>query len=146
LVFISDLFNFSLQSGLRAQIYRADKERQNCSFSYQIIEGIRKLYAVEACCCQPFAPTADGREKGYPPEKFLACRQDHSRHIVDRIFELLKNKQRTIPRDQPLGKAIRYALGQGIKLRLFLENGNMPINTNAVENAIRCSSFPARIG
>jgi len=111
----------------RRKFMDAIKNSKTESFAHQIIEEIRKLYAVEAI----------SREKEYPPEKILECRWEHSRHIVDRIFELLKNKQGTIPREQPLGKAIRYALGQEIKLRLFLENCNIPIDTNAVENAIR---------
>lgn len=103
------------------------KNSKSESFADQIVEEIRKLYASEA----------HSREKEHSPEKILENRREHSQHVVDQIFELLKNKQGTIPRDQPLGKAIRYALGQEIKLRLFLENGNVPIDTNAVENAIR---------
>ena len=37
----------------------------------------------------------------------------------------------------PLGKAIYYALGQWLKLTVFLTNGNVPLDNNRCENAIR---------
>jgi transposase len=96
------------------------------SFAHQIAHAIRKLYAFDARC-----------RKLSLEEEILECPQESPENIVHRIFELLKKKQLTVPRSQPLGKAIRYALGQETKLRLFLKNGNVPIDTNAVENAIR---------
>jgi transposase len=97
------------------------------SFAHQIVEDIRKLYAIEARC----------REKAFQEEFTLQQRQENSRQIVDQIFERLKAKQSEVPESLPLGEAIRYALGQESKLRVFLENSHVPIDTNVVENAIR---------
>lgn len=97
------------------------------SFTSLIVEEIRKLYAIEA----------RSREKVYPPDKIQETRNEYSTKIVDRIFERLKSKRDQIPERQPLGEAIRYAQRQETKLRVFLTNGHVPIDTNAVENAIR---------
>jgi transposase len=97
------------------------------SFANEIVEKIKKLYAVEAVC----------RENGDPPDKVLTHRQKHSASVVDTIFERMKGKQREVPPSLLLGQAIAYAIGQEAKLRLFLSNGAAPIDTNAVENAIR---------
>jgi transposase len=56
---------------------------------------------------------------------------------VDLIFERLKAKQSEVPESLPLGEAIRYAFGQESKLRVFLKNSHVPIDTNVVENATR---------
>ena len=97
------------------------------SFANDIVEQIKKLYAVEALC----------RENGDPPDKVLTLRQKQSEPVVDAIFAGLKAKQGEVPPSLPLGQAIAYALGQEPKLRIFLSNGAVPIDTNAVENAIR---------
>jgi len=72
------------------------------SFAAQIVEEIRKLYAIEA----------RSREKEYPRDKIRETRQEYSVRIVDRIFAALRTKRDQIPERQPLGEAIRYALGQ----------------------------------
>ena len=97
------------------------------SFANEIVDQIKKLYAVEALC----------RENGDPPEAVLIHRVKHSASVVDAIFDQLKAKQGEVPPSLPLGQAIAHALGQEPKLRIFLSNGAVPIDTNAVENAIR---------
>jgi transposase len=67
----------------------------------------------------------------------LAGRQAYSVRIVDRTFAALQVKRDQIPERSSLGEAIRYALGQDAKLRAFLTNAFEPIDTNAVESAIR---------
>lgn len=97
------------------------------AFANEIVEQIRRLYAVEALC----------RENGDPPDAVLIHRLKHSTAVVDAIFARLKAKQGEVPPSLPLGQAIAYALGQEQKLRIFLSHGAVPIDTNAVENAIR---------
>jgi transposase len=103
------------------------KTSKRDSFANEIVEQIKKLYAIEGLC----------RENGDPPDKVLTLRQKQSGPVVDVIFARLKAKQREVPPSVPVGQAITYALGQEPKLRLFLSNGAVPIDTNAVENAIR---------
>jgi transposase len=117
----------SAEAHVRRKFVEFMKLMKADSFAHQIVEEIRKLYAVEARC----------REKGFQEEFTLQQRQEHSRKIVDLIFERLKAKQSEVPESLPLGEAIRYALGQESKLRVFLENSHVPIDTNVVENAIR---------
>ncbi len=111
----------------RRKFFEVAQLTKNDSFAAQVVEEIRKLYAIEARC----------REKEYLPEKILETRNEHSLKIADRLFESLKAKHGTVPEKHPLGAAIQYALGQELKLRIYLGNGAVPIDTNAVENAIR---------
>jgi transposase len=112
---------------VRREFFQLLKALKPGSFAHQIVEEIRKLYAIKA----------RSREKEHPAHKILECRREYSQKIVDRVFEQLKGKRHQIPEDQLLGKAIKYTLGQEPKLRVFLESGDIPIDTNAVENAIR---------
>jgi transposase len=111
----------------RRKFLEIAKLTKNDSFAAQIVEEIRRLYAIESRC----------REKEYCAEKTLETRREYSVKIVDRLFESLTEKNGKVPENHPLGEAIHYALGQKVKLRVFLENGHVPIDTNAVENAIR---------
>jgi transposase len=112
---------------VRREFFQLLKDLKPGSFAHQIVEEIRKLYAIEA----------RSREKEHPAHKILECRREYSQKIVDRVFEQLKGKRHQIPEYQLLGKAIKYTLGQEPKLQVFLESGDIPIDTNAVENAIR---------
>ncbi len=74
----------------------------------------------------------------------LRCvvRASESAPIVRRIGKaLLLLKPRYLPQSN-LGKAISYAMGQWADLQVFLHNGNIEIDNNLVENAIR----PAKLG
>jgi transposase len=97
------------------------------SFANEIVELIKKLYAVESLC----------RENDDPPEMKRTRREKDSSPVVDSLFERMKTKQPAVPPSLPLGQAIAYALGQEMKLRLFLSKDTVPIDTNVVENAIR---------
>jgi len=69
-------------------------------------------------------------------------RSSHSRMVVQRIFRALSKLQpRYLPKS-PMGEAIRYALNQWPMLERFLEHGEVEIDNNLVENAIR----PTAIG
>lgn len=111
----------------RRKFFEVVKNSSGNSFAAQIIEEIRKLYSIEEKC----------KENKNSAAEILATRKMHSLKIVDCIFEALKVKRDQIPEKQPLGEAIHYALNQETKLRIFLQNGSVPIDTNAVENAIR---------
>ena len=64
-------------------------------------------------------------------------RQEKAKPILDSLHiyfgELLLPSHNTLA----IGKAIRYALGQWDKLTLYLSHGEVYIDNNLVENAIR---------
>jgi len=66
-----------------------------------------------------------------------ALRASHSRMVMQRLRRALeKLKPRYLPQS-PMGQAIGYALNQWPALERFLEHGEVEIDNNLVENAIR---------
>jgi transposase/regulator of replication initiation timing len=66
-----------------------------------------------------------------------AHRRAHSRMVVERFHEALQRlRPRYLPQS-PLGQAISYALNQWPTLERFLDHGEVEIDNNLVENAIR---------
>jgi len=71
-----------------------------------------------------------------------AHRRAHSRMVVERFHRaLLRLRPRYLPQS-PMGQAITYALNQWATLQGFLNHGEVEIDNNLVENAIR----PTAIG
>jgi len=66
-----------------------------------------------------------------------SLRASHSRMVVQRLRRMLdKLAPRYLPKS-PMGQAIGYALNQWPALERFLEHGEVEIDNNLVENAIR---------
>lgn len=57
--------------------------------------------------------------------------------IVDAFFVWLNSIRDSVPAQSKTGKAITYCLNQESYLREFLNDGNIPIDNNAAERAIR---------
>uniref|UniRef100_UPI003A8A6DD0 IS91 family transposase n=1 Tax=Coprococcus comes TaxID=410072 RepID=UPI003A8A6DD0 len=57
--------------------------------------------------------------------------------LVDVLFAYLKKMEPTVPTSGQLRKAYTYILNQEKYLRVFLEDGEVPIDNNASERAIR---------
>ena len=99
-----------------------------------IIAMIAPLYGIEKVA----------RESGLSPEARKDLRNQHAPAMLERLHRRLLelNPARVgspvLPKS-PLGKAIRYTLGQWEALVRYLEDGRYEIDTNLVENAIRPS-------
>jgi transposase len=88
---------------------------------------IGTLYAIERRCT----------EQGLSAEERLAVRATHSRPVLDTFKAwLARPLPATLPKSL-IGRAIRYALKRWARLERFLENGNLALDTNAVERAIK---------
>ena len=82
------------------------------------------------------------RQSRAGPGGRLALRSSHSRMVMARLRRALdKLAPRYLPKS-PMGQAIHYALNQWPSLERFLEHGEVEIDNNLVENAIR----PTAIG
>lgn len=89
------------------------------------IDGIGKLYRIE-------------REiKELPPVERLTVRAQHSAPILHELRAWLEGSANAVLPQSALGKAIHYTLGQWPKLTRFLEHGEIPLDNNRCENAIR---------
>jgi transposase len=90
-----------------------------------ILAEISKLYGIEK------------RVQALSPEQKQTARQQEARPILDKLYQNLEKKQRSVTPKSKLGKAINYALNQRQGLMRYLDNGAMPIDNNGAENAIR---------
>lgn len=72
-----------------------------------------------------------------PSEERLVQRQLVVKPLVDALFVYLKQNQNKISKSNKMHEAFTYALNQERYLRVFLEDGDVPMDNNASERAIR---------
>ena len=99
------------------------KAAQKESLSYLIIKQIQAIYWED-------------KLKELKPEDRLRQRQVVIKPLVDALFAYLKSNERTASTAK-LKPAVTYALNQEKYLRVFLEDGEVPMDNNASERAIR---------
>lgn len=107
---------------------------QDSWFARWMVAQIAHLYAVETRL----------REMGAGPALRAAVRNAECRMVLRRIHRMLKlqlARHLHLPQG-PTGQAIGYALGQWEGLQVYLDHGEIEIDNNGVENAIR----PTAIG
>lgn len=101
------------------------KAHQNKSDAFLIIKQIQAIYREE------------GKLSQLSSEERLMQRQLVIKPLVDALFVYLKKMEPTVPASGQLRKAYTYILNQEKYLRVFLEDGEVPIDNNASERAIR---------
>ena len=89
------------------------------------INHIQKLYVLEA------------KLKDATPEQRYQARQEKALPLLDKLKEwLIKSSQNVLPQTQ-LGKAIQYNLNQWENLIRYVDDGNLKIDNNRAERAIK---------
>jgi len=101
-----------------------DSSHAKCALDF-----IRELYLIEH--------TLWNREKPLKPEQRVAIRQARSAPLMERFHSWLEALSPQVLPESRLGKAVHYTLGQWPKLTTFLSHGEVPIDNNRCENAIR---------
>ena len=101
------------------------KEHQKESISYLIMKQIQAIYREE------------GKLKELSVPDRLKQRQVVVKPLVDALFAYLKQNEPLIEQKGTLRKAFTYAFNQEKYLRVFLSDGEVPIDNNASERAIR---------
>ena len=95
------------------------------SVAYLVMKQIQAIYREE------------GKLKDLSSKERLAQRQVVIRPLVDALFVYLKLKKEQIVVKGKLEAAFTYLLNQEKYLRVFLEDGDVPMDNNASERAIR---------
>jgi transposase len=86
---------------------------------------VAKLYEIE-------------REiKGLDAESRYRARQQHAKPIADELHEWLTSQRLKLAKADATAKAIDYSLGRWRALTRYLDDGEVPIDNNAIENSIR---------
>jgi transposase len=99
------------------------------SHAKSALDFIRELYLIEH--------TLWDRQKPVTPAQRVAARQTRSTPIMERFHAWLQALAPQVLPEGRLGKAVHYPLGQWPKLTTFLSHGEVPIDNNRCENAIR---------
>ena len=95
------------------------------SVAWLVMKQIQAIYREE------------GKLKELPSKERLAQRQVVIRPLVDALFAYLKQKKDQIVVKGKLKAAFTYLLNQEKYLRVFLNDGDVPMDNNASERAIR---------
>ena len=95
----------------------------------QMLDGIAALYRVEARI----------REQALTGDRKREYRQTHSQPIVDRIFAWCQQQldRLTLTPQDPLRKALIYTLKRVPELSVFLNDADVPPDTNHLERGLR---------
>lgn len=101
------------------------KEARKGTISYMAMKQIQAIYREE------------GKLKDLSSKERLEQRQAIIKPLVDAFFVYLKQNQTEVPGSGKLHDAFTYALNQEKYLKVFLEDGEVPIDNNASERAIR---------
>lgn len=101
------------------------KEHRKKSTAYLILKQIQAIYREE------------GKLKDLPSEERLKQRQLIIQPLVDALFVYLKQNKELVAAKTKLGDAFSYLLNQEKYLRVFLSDGDVPMDNNASERAIR---------
>ena len=101
------------------------KEERKKSNAFLIMSQIQEIYREE------------GKLKDLSSEERLVQRQLVIKPLVDALFVYLKQHEPTVPKSGQLRKAYTYILNQEVYLKVFLEDGDVPMDNNASERAIR---------
>lgn len=110
-----------------------DAESKDPKLVAQALDRIGALYAVERAVKD--AAAAEKREP--TPEEFLAARQQHSKPQLEAIRAWLEWAETQVLPKSPVAEAIRYALNQWQALTVFVDDGELHIDNNLAERALR---------
>ena len=101
------------------------KAQREKSILYLFMKQIQAIYREE------------GKLSGLSSKERLVQRQLVVKPLVDAFFAYLKQKKPAVSKSGKIREAFTYALNQERYLRVFLEDGDVPIDNNASERAIR---------
>jgi hypothetical protein len=107
------------------QAQQSSKRSARTSRAEQALAYIRDLYRIERSMAE-----ASVQER-------YRVRQEQAKPVLEALRTWLDGARGTVPEQSLTGKALGYLDRQWPKLVRYLKDGRIPIDTNAVENAIR---------
>ena len=117
---------------IRRKFFEAYKQEPEVTLP--ILLEIQKLYRIETQL----------RQSKAPPDCRKLVRLARSRPIAEALHQtILQQRTEHFPKSR-LGEALEYALGQWDKFMVCLHNGELQLDTNLVENAIRPTKLGAK--
>jgi transposase len=101
------------------------KNTKKSGIARTVVNYIDELYAIEK----------KARTMSHSDRQLL--RQKHAPEILDKLKKYLDEKQHKVPPKSTIGKAIAYTLNLWDRLIIYVDHGEIEMDTNLVENVIR---------
>jgi transposase len=120
-----DIIRAGCWAHVRRKFFQAAKD--GCPLAQRLLKIINVLYRIED----------DARRADSTSAQRLRLRQKRARRVMSGLRRRIKATVASVRPQTPVGKACLYALGQWDSLQVYLEHGDVPIDNNGVENAIR---------
>lgn len=95
------------------------------TFAYQALKQIGAIYKIDEALAK------------LPPEERVKRRQLSVKPLVEAFFAWIRENRYKVPQKSETGKGFTYCLNQEKYLKVFLEDGMVPADNNAAEQAIR---------
>jgi transposase len=119
-----DIIEAGCMAHARRKLFEA-YELNGSAIAGDAVALIAKLYEIERGI------------KGLKPEDRHQARQEYAKPIADELHRWLVSQRQRLAKADITAKAIDYSLGRWRALTRYLDDGEVPIDNNAVENAIR---------
>jgi len=109
----------------RRKFYEVTVANNKANIAISVLEQISEIYKIEADI------------RGLDPDQRLESRRKHSKQLVDELFANIKKHRKDLPQKSSTAKAINYAVNNQDALMRFLDDGQIEIDNNAAERAMR---------
>lgn len=104
---------------------------------YEIHVAQASPIAAEALACIAALYAVESQVRGEPPNRRRQARQQHALPIASSLHEWLQRTLTQVSSKSELAGAIRYALVRWTALTRYLADGELEIDNNAAERALR---------
>lgn len=110
---------------VRRKFYDITIANDKANIAFAVLEKIGEVYQVES------------EIRGLDPGKRLETRQEKSVKLVRELFAGFRKAYNQLPKKSSTAQAIAYAINNEKALKRFLDDGNIEIDNNAAERALR---------
>ena len=120
-----DIVHLSCMAHARRMFDRAlDNDREKASI---VLTLMQKLYSIEQ----------NARDLNFNAEQRHELRLDKALPILNDISKYISETRKNVLPQSPIGKAFDYCINRWDNLMNYLKDGNLEIDSNLIENAIR---------
>jgi transposase len=109
----------------RRKFYEVTVANDKANIAISVLEQISEIYKVESDI------------RGLDPDQRLLHRQEKTKDLVEKLFINFKKYRNNLPQKSGTVKAINYAMNNQVTLMHFLKDGQIEIDNNAAERAMR---------
>jgi transposase len=99
----------------------------NKVMAQHVLTQMQLLYSIER----------KAKEENYTPEERHQLRLEEALPVLNDLGKWMAEKAKTVLPKSPMSKALQYSIARWDNLLAYLHDGNLEIDNNLVENAIR---------